>query len=123
MMLYHFGRLIKKYSHSFTLEIGGELTYVGGDPVEEAAKITEETGAILPIRAHQIVQSGGSLCAADRQLYMLHPLAGEVGGRTIVYQGQRYTAELSRDFRDFSEVTVYILKWKEEVKPNEPEAN
>lgn len=121
MNLYHFERLIKKFSTTFQLEIKGETTYKAGEPITQIAEIREAIGAILPVNMHKIYQSGGTLTQQDRELYSRYPIAKS---SEIIYKSDRYSIEGNADYSDFSNAYIYTLKWlSQEVTNNDPNSD
>lgn len=113
MRLYNFNRLIKKYSAQFTLSIlplGAHIDgrYVKGEPTTKTM-----TGAIVPFTQRKIYRSGGYLTTADRQLYMTTRITESLEGAEVTYNGKTYSIEEDTDYTDFSDVSVYVLKWVE----------
>lgn len=111
MKLYNFSRLVRKYSNPFTLTVNGEGTYVDGRYQEGKPTEYAKTGAILPLSQRKIYQSGGTLTSADRQLYMLERIEEALKGSKVTYQGKTYFIEEDADYTDFSDVSVYVLRW------------
>lgn len=108
---YQFKRLIKKYSSPFQVEVKSGVTYDEyGDPVSPTTEVLEDTGAVMALSSHRIYQSGGALSSQDRELYMSHALPDPLEGTTIIYEGQRYSVELDRDYHQFSSIYIYLMK-------------
>lgn len=111
--LYDFRRLVTKYSNSFTLVRKAEGSYQNGRYQEGEETQETKRGAIIPFTQRKIYQSGGYLTATDRQLYMLERIEGALTGAKVIYKGKTYSIEEDTDYTDFSDVSVYILKWVE----------
>lgn len=112
-MIYNFKRLVRKYSNSFTLRRYGEGTFVDGRYQEGDLLEMTMTGAIVPFTTRKIYGSGGYLTTADRQLFMIERIEGSLKGAEVLYKGKTYSIEEDADYTDFSDVSVYVLKWVE----------
>lgn len=111
MNRYNFKDLIKRHSVSFTAVSKSEGEYIGGRYQEGTETVTEHTGAIIPLSERKIYQSGGSYTAKDRNLYMNEPLPGALKEMQIRYKNNTYSIEEEKDFSDYSDVHVYLLRW------------
>lgn len=109
--LYNFSRLVRKYSNPFTLTVYGTGTHVDGRYQKGQPTEYSKFGAILPLSQRKIYQSGGTLTSADRQLYMLERIEESLKGSRVTYQGKTYAIEEDTDYTDFSDVSVYVLRW------------
>lgn len=109
MKLYNFRRLIKKYSVTFCLH-KSQGSYVAGKWEQGGEIVKEMQGAIVPMSDHKIYQSGGTYTAGDCELYLSTPLQGSLSDFTVVYKGNTYTIEQSRNFEDYADAGVYNLK-------------
>lgn len=114
MKLYNFERLVKKYSVPFKLVVYGEGEYVDGKFVKGEPSELAATGAIVPMSTRKIYQSGGTLDTTDRELYMLTPIPTPLKHTQAVYKGRTYSIEEEKDYTDYSDVSVYILRWVED---------
>ena len=110
-MIYNFRRLVKKYSKTFTLVTHEAGMYVGGRYVEGDETVKAMTGAIIPLSQRKIYQSGGTLSTTDRQLYTLERISESLKGSQVIYKGRTYSIEEDTDYTDYSEVSVYVLRW------------
>lgn len=109
MQLYDFKRLITKYGVPAQLhKKQGE--YVAGKWIENKEVVSEITGAIVPISDQKIYQSGGTLTKNDREWFISEALTGSLIDFTVVYKGNTYTVEESRDYTDYANVATYVLK-------------
>lgn len=110
MKLYQFKSLIRKYSVPFCLHIsqGG---YVAGKWEQGGERVEEMQGAIVPISAKKLYESGGTYIAQDRELYVTKPLKEPLSDLKVVYQGKAYTVEEGRNFEEYADAAVYTLKY------------
>lgn len=109
MQLYNFKRLIRKYSVTAQLH-KKQGSYVAGKWVENDDEICDVKGAIIPISDRKIYQSGGTLTQNDREWYLSEALTGSLSDFKVVYDSNTYTVEESRDYTDYANVAVYVLK-------------
>ncbi len=111
MKLYSFKRLIDKYSVDFTLCQEREGSFVAGKWEEGEGLKTPMRGAIVPLGERKIYDAGGTYTAQDRELYLSKPLGDPLSALQVIYKGNTYKVEQSKDFSDYADVAVYILKW------------
>ena len=110
MKLYDFSRLIHKYSVEFCLhKKQGE--YVGGKWEVGNEIVKNMYGAIVPMPDRKLYSSGGTYTASDRELYLFEPLTDNLSDYQISYNDKVFNVEESRDFGDYADAYVYILKY------------
>lgn len=110
---FHFQRLIRKYSKSFTAVIPADGVYGdNGDYIKGEPRCVSLVGAILSHRQNKIFRSEGTLTAQDRALFMLQPLEKELKGALVEYEGNVYRIEASLDNSHFTGVWAYTLKFQ-----------
>lgn len=109
MRMYNFKRLIEKYSVTFCLHKtqGG---YVAGKWEESGTIVKSMKGAIVPMSDRKIYQSGGTYTQQDRELYLSEALRGDLSQLKVDYKQNTYTVEESRDYGDYADVAVYVLR-------------
>ncbi|MEK5148769.1 hypothetical protein MKX53_17450 [Psychrobacillus sp. FSL K6-4615] len=106
--MYNFSRLINKYSRATILH--GEATegtwvngkWVDGVPSQETISL-----AVIPFDIKTIAQLGGTVTAADAQIYSLNALKH---GDKIEQDGAKYTVDTSANFKPFGDFYRYIAK-------------
>lgn len=110
MKLYNFKRLILKYGVTFCLHRtqGG---YISGRWEEGGEAVTQMKGAIVPISDKKVYDSGGTYTARDRELYLSQPLRAPLDQYKVVYKGNAYKVEQGRNYEDYADAAVYMLKW------------
>ena len=106
MKLYNFMRLITKYSVTFHLHKSAEGKYEAGKWVKDEPEITEMNGAIVPINERKIYDSGGTYSTQDRELYVITPLPMPLSELSVVYNGNKYSVEESKNFEDYADVAI-----------------
>ena len=109
MQLYNFSRLINKYGVVAQLHTK-QGSYVAGKWVEDNESVQEIVGAIVPISDRKIYQSGGTLTQSDREWFIPEALSGSLEDFKVTYKGETYTVEECRDYNDYANVAVYVLK-------------
>lgn len=110
MQLYNFKRLIDKYGVVVQLQKKQGGTYVGGKWIEDNEVIREVSGAVVPISERKIYQSGGTLTQNDREWFISEALTGSLIDYKVTYKGNVYSVEESRDYTDYANLAVYVLK-------------
>jgi hypothetical protein len=114
--MFKFKRLIEKYKVSFVLEkakpeqtpVSAEDFDDQGRPKETPIEPVIASGALVPLPARLIYQSGGRLTEADRILYSIDhaiPLKSK-----ITYKGLKYSVESKTPYEDYADFTQYTLK-------------
>lgn len=111
MKLYNFKRLIRRYSVDFTLCQEQEGKYVSGKWEEGKSIKTPMRGAIVPMTERKIYDSGGTYTAQDRELYLTAPLDRPLSALKIIHDLNVYHVEEAKDFSDYADVAIYVLKW------------
>lgn len=109
--MYDFNRLIEKYSTQFQFKGTSGGNYIGGIFIPAEVGLAQMMGAIVPIKAQKIYQSGGTLTSKDKQLFSSAQLAGSLDGAKIIYKGNSFSIEQDTDYSDYSDIYVYLLKW------------
>lgn len=112
MQYYHFERLIRKYSTTFTVIVpkGGGYDD-SGDYQEDGTKRIKLQGAILSNRESKIFKSGGSLTEQDKVLYLFKPLENDLQGAEIIHNKNLYRIGNKLENALFTGVFSYGLKF------------
>ncbi|MCM3598707.1 hypothetical protein M4D55_23390 [Metabacillus idriensis] len=115
--MFEFKDLIDKYSVTFQIKYpsaaGGKETGdydLLGNKIKVAGptSLSIETGALIPLPARTIYQSGGRLTEADRMLYSTNhniPIKSR-----ILYEDLAYHVESKTPFEDFADFSQYTCK-------------
>lgn len=111
MNIYDFTDIIRMHSVTFELVSHSEGNYVGGKYQSGSEVVSERTGAIIPLSERKIYQSGGTYSSKDRHLYMTTPISGALKDTQVRYKGDVYSIEEDRDWSDYSNTFVYVLRW------------
>lgn len=110
-MMYDFTDLIERHSNPFELVVKSGGSYVGGVWKNASESVSERSGAIIPLGDRKLYQSGGTYTTKDRRLYMITPIENPLEYSQVRYKGNVYNIEEDKDFSDYSEAYVYVLKW------------
>ena len=109
--LYNFRKLMNKYSVPFELHRKTDGKYVSGRWEDGTVEVISMKGAIVPMSERKIYHSGGTYTTEDRELYVSEELGFDLTSLNVVYKGNTYTVETSRNFEDYADVYIYNLKW------------
>lgn len=117
MKLYDFKRLIDKYSVTFSLQrVGGK--FVSGKWEHGDDIIEEMTGAIVPISDKKVYGNGGTYSTQDRELYVKTPIGHPLSDVKVIYKGNAYSVEEAKNFEDYADAVVYVLRWQSKAVSN-----
>ena len=110
--LFNFSRLINKYKSEFkTITLASGYYNDAGDWVKgEESEITL-TGAVISFTENKIYRSDGTLTTNDKRLFMLSPIDNALKGSKVIYEGNVYNIQDSRDNARFTGVWAYTLKF------------
>ena len=113
MGYFNFNRIINKYGIEFTVIQTDEGQYTSGVWQEGKSKEYKAFGAIMSLSQNKIYQSGGTITAQDRYLYMINPIKEPLNNTKIKVNGNLYSIESNRDNgkEQFTGIYVYLLKW------------
>lgn len=117
--MFKFQRLIEKYSTTFTVEYADDVEQKSLTPDDfddlgrykgdlEQKPLQTERGAIIPLPARVIYQSGGRLTEQDRTLYSLNhdiPLKSK-----IRHNGMVYSVESKIPYSEIADFAQYTLR-------------
>lgn len=112
---FHFERLIKKYSTSFTLILPNNGEYVNGEYTTQNGE-TEMTGAILDISERLLHESNGTLTLKDKMLYVLREHTQSLTGAKIIHKGNVYNVEDLKENYSYTGFCCYTLKYVSRFK-------
>lgn len=119
--IYRFTRLVQKYSNPLAMEIvsDGEYNEDTGEYVVGETENVTLMGAIMPLKARAIYESGGRLTESDRLLYSLTPFEEK---QKVLYKEKVYTVEAYEEYIDFADFHYYLLKAVSafHVQPEQP---
>lgn len=109
--LYDFKRLIRKYGVPFELQRKTDGAVVSGRWEDGSIKTFNMFGAIVPMSENKIYHSGGTYTTDDRELYMSEAIGFNLTTVKVIYKGNVYAVQSSRNFEEYADVYVYTLKW------------
>ncbi|MEV9639477.1 hypothetical protein ABZ756_02115 [Mammaliicoccus sciuri] len=82
-----------------------------GDYVEPAETLVELSGIVLPLSDNDLRYSeSGTYSDKDKKIYTVVPLDID---RKIIYKGDEYTIQSFKDYREYSDVFIYLARWRE----------
>jgi len=116
---FHFERLIKKYSTSFTAILPSKGGFVNGEYTAEETEI-ELTGAILDISERLLHDSNGTLTAKDKQLYILREHTSSLVGAKVIHKGNVYNVEDVKENYSYTGFCCYTLKYISRFSEGQP---
>lgn len=116
---FHFERLIKKYSTSFTAILPSDGSFVNGEYTATETEI-ELSGAILDIGERLIHDSNGTLTAKDKQLYIMREHTQPLVGAKVIHKGNVYNVEDVKENYDYTGFCCYTLKYNSRLKEGQP---
>ena len=109
MQIYHFKRLIDKYSVSCKLVTLNAGKWVAGE-WETGETLTEEIkGAVVPISEKRIQNNGGSYKQGDCEFITTQKVDTnkEV---YIIHNDKKYKLEDSTDYSDYADFNIYVAR-------------
>ena len=109
--LFHWARLVRKYSRPVQLLVQQEGCYQGGLYQAGRTESVLVQGAILSLKRSARNDAGGNYAQEEKRLYLLSPIPHALERVQVVFDGQRYTVTADRDHgnEDFTGVFVYLL--------------
>lgn len=111
MKRFDFSRLINTYSvECLLLSESVSGSYIGGEWVPGAEAVSESIkGAVIPMTAHKLYQSGGTYTEQDREFITYKEISLEPS-HFIVYKGLKYQVLENTDYSDYAGFYAYNLK-------------
>ena len=106
-----FADFIEEQSVPFIAHIKKPGNYVDGEWVEGKSIPTEKRGVILPL-SNDILNfaESGTYTTKERKLMTVFPLEE---GTKCEYKGNVYTIEAFKDLIDYTDVHIYVMRWRE----------
>lgn len=106
-----FADFIEEQSVPFTVYIKTPGGYVDGEWVPGATGPVEKRGVILPL-SNDILNfaEAGTYTTKERKLMTVFPLEE---GTKCEYKGNVYTVEAIKDLVDYTDVHIYVMRWRE----------
>lgn len=106
-----FKSVIDSQGVPFTAHIKGDGYYDGfGEWVAGDSVPIETTGIILPISNDLLnFGDGGVYTTKEKRLLCVTPIPE---GSNVEYKGNHYIVEAFKDYTDYTDVHIYILRWR-----------
>lgn len=106
-----FADFIEEQSVPFIAYIKTPSGYVDGEWVEGKPTPMEKRGVILPL-SNDILNfaEAGTYTTKERKLMTVFPLED---GTKCEYKGNVYTIEAIKDLVDYTDVHIYVMRWRE----------
>lgn len=82
-----------------------------GDYVEEQELPRPMSGIVLPLSDDDLrYAEAGTFSKREKKVYTTIPLQE---GRQVEYNGDRYTIQSFRDYSEYADVYIYLMRWRE----------
>lgn len=105
-----FGSVIDSQGVSFIAHLIGNGQYIDGEWVENEEVPTEIIGVILPISDDmRKYAENGTYTTKEKKLLTTTPLPE---GTECEYNGNLYTIEAFKDLSDYTDVNIYVMRWR-----------
>lgn len=107
-----FKEVIDENSVPFTvLSDSNEGQYINGKWVPNVPKEETKTGVILPLSNDDLKYiESGTYTVKEKKLLTTEPI--EIGTK-IRYKGDEYTLQAFKDYTEYTDVHIYLMKWRE----------
>lgn len=106
-----FADVIKEQSVPFIVYMKTTGGYVEDEWVEGKPITTEKRGVILPLSNDVLnYAEAGTYTTKERKLMTVFPLEE---GTKCEYKGNIYTIEAFKDLVDYTDVHIYVMRWRE----------
>ncbi|MFS0878020.1 hypothetical protein [Solibacillus isronensis] len=80
-------------------------------PPNTAAKLVEKEGIILPlVENEEKYAENGVYTTKGKKLYTIFPIEE---GTIIQYNGDSYTVQAFKDYSEYADVFIYLMRWRE----------
>ncbi|MFJ6210593.1 hypothetical protein [Lysinibacillus sp. NPDC092081] len=111
-----FGDIIQSQGVSFIAHLQSEGGYIDGEWVDGIPKPEELIGVILPLTAGTksvgealSYMENGKYTTKERKLLTTTEIPE---GTLVEYKEQKYTVQAFTDFTDYTDVHIYIMRWR-----------
>lgn len=109
MALYNFERLIQKYSVDCQLVTIAKGKWSAGVYQKGAEKVTDISGAVIPITETRVQSSGGTYKQGDCEFITTQPI--EITDETfLAVHDKKYKLENSTDYSDYADFNIYVAR-------------
>ena len=111
MNIYSFKRLIEKYKVPIAILVPSDGQYIHGKYCHGNVERHEIYGAVVPLGDQRQYESGGTVFARDKQMYLTQSVPYLSEGAQVEYGGCVYTVQQETDFSPYADVFIYRLQW------------
>ena len=106
-----FASVIHNQGVPFIAHLMGDGDYVDGELVEGIAVPTELIGVILPLSNDDLkYDENGTYTAKEKKLLTVDQMPE---GTKVEYNDQKYTVQAFKDFSEYTDVNIYLMRWRE----------
>ncbi|MFL1997352.1 hypothetical protein VYF65_003116 [Lysinibacillus irui] len=106
-----FSPVIKEQGVPFIAHLQDEGGYVDGEWAEGKETPTELTGIILPLSNDDLKYAeNGTYTVKEKKLLTVDHIPE---GTKVEYNNQKYTVQAFKDFSAYTDVNIYLMRWRE----------
>lgn len=81
-----------------------------GDYIEEKDEPIPMTGIVLPLTENDLKYAeAGTYSQKEKKVYTTVPLQE---GREVEYKGDKYTIQSFKDYSEYADVFIYLMRWR-----------
>lgn len=107
-----FGPVITSQGVPFIAHLTGSAQYIDGEWIDSTPVPTEIIGVILPISDDmRKYAENGTYTTKEKKLLTTTPLPE---GTKCEYNGNFYTIESFKDLSVYTDVNMYVMRWREQ---------
>lgn len=82
-----------------------------GNYVEEQEIPVDMSGIVLPLTDDDLrYAEAGTYSTKEKKIYTVDPLEE---GRVVEYKGDKYTIQSFKDYSEYADVYIYLMRWRE----------
>lgn len=105
-----FAPVIQSQGVPFIAHLNGEGGYVDGEWVSGQEVPTEMTGIVLPLSNDDLKYAeNGTYTVKEKKLLTVEQISE---GTKVDYNGQGYTLQAFKDYSVYTDVNIYLLRWR-----------
>lgn len=106
-----FKEAIDSNSVPFTAFVGAEGHFDDGEWIPPTTLPINMTGVILPLTNDELnFAENGVYTTKEKKLLTVTPLSE---GMKVLYKENNYTVEAFKDYSDYTDVLIYLMRWRE----------
>ncbi|GLC88254.1 hypothetical protein [Lysinibacillus piscis] len=105
-----FGPVIQSQGMSLIAHVKSAGAYVDGEWVDGITNPIELVGIVLPLTEDVLhFSESGTYTTKEKKLLTTTPLEE---GTQCEYKGELYTIEAFKDFADYTDILMYVMRWR-----------